>query len=417
MPNIPVKPLRVGFNAALLSPSGDYRAAGMHRYVSALLAALAHEPDLSVTAFVPEAGPDLHRAYDLPPTIALRAAPAWVRSPWGRIAWEQARLPARLASAGADLLHAPAHALPARSRLPSVVTVHDLSFFRMPEAFPRAKAAYLQQAMRHAARQASALLAVSEFTRRELMDLLAVPPERVHVVHNGVDPSFRSLADADLAAWRRSAGLPERFLLALGTLQPRKNLGTLIEAYAQLRARLPDAPDLVLAGARGWGDSDLSRRVEALGLTGHLHLPGFVPADDLPKLYNAATLLAYPSWYEGFGLPVLEAMACGTPCLIADAGSLPEVAGDAAPALPPEDPAAWAAAMADLLQAPEQLAALGRAGLARAQRFSWSQTASRTAELYREVAMRRAFAAGRGSGRRSGPARTLEPAEATDASA
>ena len=417
MPDIPVKPVRVGFNAGLLSPSGDYRAAGMHRYVSALLAALSQEPGLAVTAFVPASGSDLHRAYDLPRSIALEAAPAWLRRPWVRIAWEQAALPARLTRAGVDLLHAPAHAMPASARVPSIVTVHDLSFFRMPEAFPAAKARYLQLAMRHAARRADALLAVSAFTKRELVALLGVPAERVHVVHNGVDPHCRVLPADEVAAWRRAAGLPERFLLALGTLQPRKNLSTLIEAYALLRARLPEAPDLVLAGAPGWGDSGLARRAEALGLGPHLHLPGFVPEADLPLLYNAASLLAFPSWYEGFGLPVLEAMACGTPCLVADAGSLPEVAGAAAPALPPGDPAAWARAMADLLATPERQAALRAAGLERAGEFSWARTAAGTAEVYREVLARQAAAAKPADGHARSVPRPGTSAEARDAAA
>jgi glycosyltransferase involved in cell wall biosynthesis len=392
-------PLRVGFNAALLSPSGDYRAAGMHRYIAGLLGALAEVKGLAVTAYVPRAEAELGPAYGLPPGLDLRPAPAQVRRPLGRILWEQTALPARMAQDGLDLIHGPAHALPALGRLPAVVTAHDLSFFRMPETLPAAKAFYLRTAMRHAARRASALVAISEFTKRELVSLLGLDPDRVQVIHNGVDPAFRPLPPAEVEAWRRASGLPESYILALGTLQPRKNLSTLLEAYAGLQAQMGGkAPDLVIAGASGWGPSDLGRRATELGIAERVRFPGFVPEADLPRLYNAATLLAYPSRYEGFGLPIAEAMACGTPCIVADASCLPEVAGSAAVAVHPDDAPGWAREMADLLEQPAHAAKLRTAGLARAARFTWTKAAEETADLYRRAAQS-------GFGRRSRPGR------------
>lgn len=403
-------PLRVGFNAALLSPSGDYRAAGMHRYIAGLLGALAEVEGISVTAYVPRAGAELAPAYGLPPGLALQPAPARVRRPLGRILWEQTALPARLARAGLDLIHGPAHALPVLGRLPAVVTAHDLSFYRMPETLPAAKAFYLRWAMRHAARRASALVAISDFTKRELVALLGLDPDRVQVIYNGVDPAFRPLPPAEVETWRRTAGLPDRFILALGTLQPRKNLSTLLEAYAALQTRMDgEAPDLVIAGAAGWGPSDLGRRASELGIAERLRFPGFVAEAELPRLYNAATLLAYPSRYEGFGLPIAEAMACGTPCIVADSSCLPEVAGGAAPAVHPDDAAGWAGELAGLLEHPDRAARFRVAGLARAAHFRWPKAAEETADLYRRATHK---GVGRRAQRgRSGPAASNEKSQ------
>ncbi len=387
--------LRVGFNAALLSPTSDYRAAGMHRYIAALLDALASLEDLAVTAFVPAAGPDLHAAYGLPRSIAIERAPAWVRRPWGRILWEQTALGRQARRAGCQILHAPAHAMPALGAGPAVVTVHDLSFFRIPEAFPPAKARYLQRAMRHAAEHAAALIAVSDFTKRELIDIFGLAPERIHVVANGVDARFRPLPAGAVESWRQEAGLPADYILTVGTLQPRKNLSTLLEAYARLRSERADAPELVIAGAPGWGESDLGPRADQLGITDHVRFPGYVPAERLPELYNAASLLAFPSWYEGFGLPVLEAMACGTPCLVSDAASLPEVAGPEAPRVAPGDVAGWARTLGELLDDPNRRQALATTGLRRAAGSSWTRAAEATAEVYRQVATGGALAIGR----------------------
>jgi len=381
MPDRSPPPLRLGFNAALLSLSHDYRAAGIHRYITALLDALAGCNGLSLTLFV--AGPAARDvARERWPAADVRAAPALVARPAGRIVWEQAGLPLALARAGVDLLHGPAHAIPAACPVPAVVTVHDLSFFRLPEAFPRAQGAYLRAATRQAVRLAAAVIAVSEFTRRELIDLLGVHPARIQVVPNGCDPTCRPLPGDAVESWRARVGLPPRFVLALGTRQPRKNLGTLVEAYARLRARRPDAPDLVIAGAPGWGADDVGRRVDRLGLAAHVHRVGYVPAADLPYLYNAAALLAFPSWYEGFGLPVVEAMACGTPVVVAAASSLPEVAGSAGIAVPPGDVDGWTLAMDAVLSDADRAATLRSAGLARAARFTWRRAALATLAIY-----------------------------------
>lgn len=397
MPDVSLPP-RIGFNATLLSLTPDFRAAGIHRYILALLEALAARSDVRLTAFVTE--PRARQA--LPPAVAVWQVPAVARHRAARIAWEQLMLPGALRRSEVSLLHSAAYALPVACPIPAVVTIHDLSPFRMPETLPKVQSAYLRLATRHAVRRADALIAVSHFTARELVELLGADPARVHVVPNGLDPSCRVLPTAAVEAYRARAGLPERFILTLGTLQPRKNLGTLLEAYARFRQRqshasmpesVPDrltdrVPHLVVAGSSGWGRDDLAARIGALGLADCVHVLGFVPGEDLPALYNAALAFAYPSRYEGFGLPVIEAMACGTPTVVADASSLPEVAGDAALLVAPDDVAGWAEALGAVTENDTRRAEQTALGLARAARYSWARAAEETVAIYESVLAR-----------------------------
>lgn len=382
-------PLRVGINAALLSPTGDYRAAGLHRYLSGLLGALAAREDLALTVWAPGGAPQAG-------VVAAAERVRWRRAPAGggaagRIGWEQTGLPLALVRERSAVFHGPAHAMPLLSGAPAVVTVHDLSFVRLPWAFPPAQGWYLRAAMRLAARRARRLIAVSDFTRRELMAVYGLPAERVTVVANGIDPAFRPLPPEQVAAWRAARGLPETFVLAVGTLQPRKNLGVLLEAWPLLRQALgAQPPALVIAGAPGWGDTDLGAQAYRLGIADAVRFPGFVPQEDLPYLYNAATALALPSRYEGFGLPVAEALACALPALVAEGSSLTEVAGDAALAAPPDQPAAWAAGLARLLQDADLRERLKALGPRQAAGFRWERAAAETAGVYGEVAGGRA---------------------------
>lgn len=395
MPDQPPVP-RVGFNAALLSLSADFRSAGIHRYITGLLPALAESGSAEIVAFT---GESRARAV-LPAPIALRVAPPWIQHRLLRIAWEQVGLPVGLRRAAVDLFHGAAYAIPRFSPVPAVVTVHDLAFFRVPETFPARQGAYLRAATRSAVRRAAAVLAVSEFTRREIVALLGTNPERVHTVPNGLDANCRPLPAATLASFRQRHRLPERYLLTVGTLQPRKNLGTLLSAYAELRRRRPATPALVVAGARGWGDDDPRRQARDLGVGEHVHFPGFLPAEDLPALYGAASVFALPSLYEGFGLPVIEAMACGTPVIIANASSLPEVAGEAALAVDPVDVGGWATALATVLDDAEPAARLVAAGFRQAARFSWARTARETVNVYGGVLADSAPKATRAAARR-----------------
>ncbi len=372
--------MRVGFNAQLLSYRAWYRSAGISRYLDRLLTHLApHLADAGCVAFVgPDVPADVSALSWL--QVARTAVPTW--RPLVRILWEQLALPVALRRWQVDLLHAPAYVAPLVGVSRRVVTFHDLSFYLLPAAFHRSNRLYLQTFARLTARRADRLIAVSEATRGDLIRLLGVTADRIDVVPNGVDAEFRPARDeALLTRFRQARGLPERFLLYLGTLEPRKNVPTLLRAYALARRRGVTEP-LVLAGGRGWGEAHLTAQLAALGLREWVRQVGFVPRDEQALWYNAATLFVYPSLYEGFGLPALEAMACGTPVIAANRSALPEVVGDAGVLVDPSDEAALADALLTVLRDADLRADLARRGLARSRRFTWDATAKATVRSY-----------------------------------
>lgn len=370
-------------NAHLLTEEASYRSAGISVYITRLVQHLAqletHEVNLRYRVLLGDKRL-MRMAFGLP----TRYSRISTRSPWTRVAWEQSVLPGLLRRLGADLLHAPAFVGPLRAPCPQVITVHDLSFMRFPEFFRRANRLYLRTMTRVACRRAQAVIAVSAFTAREVTELLGVPPARVHVIHHGVEPRFRPLPPEDVTRFRQRHGLPARFILHVGTLEPRKNLIRLVRAFAQVAPQASDV-HLVLAGGRGWLYDALFAEVERLALRDRVHFPGYVAAEALPFWYNAAYGFVYVSAYEGFGLPVLEALACGVPTLTSATTSLPEAAGDAALTVPPDDETAIAGGLARLLTDAPLRADLRQRGLEHAARFSWAETARRTVALYRRV--------------------------------
>jgi glycosyltransferase involved in cell wall biosynthesis len=372
-------PARVALDATLLDYSGGYRSAGIHRYLAGLAGAL---PALGVpvTLFTADPAARAHL-----PQVDVRLAPRWIRRRALRVLWAQSAFPLRARGAGCALVHGGAYAVPSWPGLVRVVTVHDLSFFRMPETLPRLQAAYLRLVTRHAVSACDAIIAVSEFTARELRDLLGAPEERTHVVPNGLDAGFSPPLPDQAASTRARLGVPGNYILTVGTLQPRKNLATLLDAYSRLVARHPEAPPLVVAGAAGWGDVRLDDMVKGLALADRVHQCGFVATGDLAALYAGAATFAYPSVYEGFGLPVLEAMACGVPVAFADGSAMTEVAGPAGVGVPARDPQAWADALERLLSDDGLAARLGQMGRARASAYTWERSARETSAVYDAV--------------------------------
>ena len=299
-----------------------------------------------------------------------------------RIAWEQLVQPWTLSLVRADLAHEPLLVTPVLSSCPAVVTIHDLSFARFPRLFRPANRLYLTLMTRLSARRARRFIAVSAYTASESQRLLGIPRGRIDVVYHGVDPAFRPLLTEQIEAFRRRAELPQRFVLCVGTLEPRKNHIRLVEAFARVRER---AVKLVLVGGKGWLYDELFGRVEALGMSGDVVFPGYVANDDLPLWYNAAVAFAYPSLYEGFGMPVLEAQACGTPVLTSTASSLPEAAGDGALMVDAHDIDAMAEALDRILTDEPLRRDLRERGLAHARQFTWEKTARETASVYRRT--------------------------------
>ena len=367
-------PIRVALNAQLLSGQQSYRAAGIHRYICSLI---EHLPDadsrFAYTAFTSNTAPTLH------PSIAIQRTSLKTEKPFTRIFWEQVLQPFALRGSGAELVHCMAFVAPLVAATPSVITIHDLSFRRAPERFRGPHRAYLSLFTQLSCQRAKRLIAVSKFTKQEVMDVYGVPAEKIDVVYSGVDPWFSPPIPEAVAAFRELRGLPEKFILYVGTIEPRKNLSTLIRAYAKLR---PNGVKLICAGGRGWMYEDVFQTVEELRLSRDVIFPGYVAEEDLPMWYAAAKVFVYPSTYEGFGLPVIEAMACGTPTITTNASSLPEAAGDAALLVPPDDADALSEALARLLDSESLREELSARGLKHTDKFNWPDTARETARVY-----------------------------------
>ncbi len=382
--NIPVdapapSSLHVGLNAHLLSLSRSYRGAGINSYIYHLLRHLGridsgdrYSVFLSERSFVDE---QLRLHYTRWPT----------HRPIVRIVWEQLVQPIALLRADVDLLHAMAFVGPLAAPCPFVVTIYDLSFLHFPEAFRPWNRHYLQFLTTHSARRARRVIVISESTRCDVVKMLGVPEDRIDVAYCGVDEMFHPLPAAEVSRFREERGLPERFILFLGTLEPRKNVQTLIRAYGAWRRAEPDIPRLVVAGGKGWYYDQIFAQVEELGLTGEIIFPGYVSQQDLPLWYNAAELFVYPSRFEGFGLPVLEAMACGVPVVTTNVASLPEVAGDAAWLVSPDDESQLIEAMRCVLNDPSLRQEMRARGLAQAAAFTWERTARQTAKTYHQA--------------------------------
>jgi glycosyltransferase involved in cell wall biosynthesis len=305
----------------------------------------------------------------------------WVRSlspdprPW--------RIPPP-AVRGADLYFGPCFFGQFHPSFRTVITIHDLCYQRFPEETCPAIYPALVKELPRQAQLADAIVAISQSTRSDVLKFLAVPPEKVRVIPLGIHHRFRPIHDDQvLARARQKYGLPERFVLSIGTIEPRKNLVRLCEAFRQFR-RDGGGCALVVVGGKGWKDGTLRRELEQLP-RGAVVLTGYVPDEDLPALYNLAELLVYPSLYEGFGLPVVESMACGTPVITSDRSSLPEVAGGAAVLVDPLSPGAIAAAICRVLGDGDLRDRMRRAGLENARRFSWEQTGRQLLALFDEL--------------------------------
>ena len=320
-----------------------------------------------------------------------------VRLPFGKgrprlrkLFFEQVAFPRACRALGADVAHVPYWGSPLFSPCPVVVTVHDLIPLVLPAYRSKWTMRWYVTLVSMAARRAAAVIAVSQATARDVAHHLRVPPERIHVIYEAAPPHTGPVTDRPaLDAVRHKYALPGHFFLYIGGFDVRKNVSALVDAYAKLQAAAtPGLPPLVIAGSLPATDTpfmpDPRALAARLGLTGQVHCPGRIDEADKPVLFTLATALIYPSRFEGFGLPPLEAMACGCPVITADATSLPEVTGDAAILVQPDDDAGWAAAMRRLLAESER-ATWRQKGLARARQFSWERAARETAAVYSAV--------------------------------
>jgi glycosyltransferase involved in cell wall biosynthesis len=356
-----------------------HRRAGLGRYAQELMAALVEQGAHDYTAFYHRRG----RAQLLPPIDRLpRLTTSLSVRPW--------RLRTALAHfaglgmdglfPGVDVFHAAEHLLPRLRRIRSVFTLHDLIFHFDPDSHKPLNIAFLKTMMPRFLRAADAVIAVSEHTKRDAVRIYRVPPDKIRVIYEGVDPRFKPISNPQaLNDLREKYRLPERFVLHVGTIEPRKNLPLLFEALTAPQAR---DVTLVVAGQTGWLTEPIFARVNALGVHERVRFTGYIPDQDLPVLLSAAAVLVMPSRYEGFGLPVLEAMACGTPVIASDASSLPEVGGEAALYASLDDPRAWAESIDRVMRDAALRASMREKGLRQAAKFRWDMAARQTAEVY-----------------------------------
>ncbi|MDH7482320.1 MAG: glycosyltransferase family 1 protein [Armatimonadota bacterium] len=373
--------MRIGINAQLYSSSASYRNAGISRYIRGLLTALAVCRDTQeIHVFLRDA-----ERMEFLNELNMHWSCRRTESPLFRIAWEQAILPLLVRRLRLDILHAPAHVLPIACPSKSVVTVLDLSFLRFPQYFPQFQRQYLKWFTFWSVQRANAVITISEHSKREIVELLHVPENKVFVTPLGVDRNFHPVAGEEIARVASRYGIGENTILFIGTLEPRKNIHSLIAAFDVVRKKFNQRCTLVLAGGKGWFYHELFEFVRQLHLGDSIRFLGYVPAEDLPALYGAASVFVYPSVYEGFGLPPLEAMACGTPVITSSTTSLPEVVGDVGIMVEPHDVEALADAILRVLCDFDLRQEMKAKGIERAKRFSWEETARQTLKVYNNI--------------------------------
>ena len=365
---------RGGIRVALDAHVVGRRKTGNETYVINLAEALGRRDDVDPTVYV-DAG-----AVWPGPTGLRRRDLRW-RAPYLRVPFE---LPLKARRDGAQLLHVQYVAPPA-PRLPTVTAIHDVSFEDIPGLFPRPTELRLKLTVRLSARRSAAVITISEFTRSRISHHYGIDPERVVVTPLGVDAFWRPVSTDDLGGPLSSLGLPDRFVLAVGNLHPRKNIPRLVRAVSAARTRGVGDLHLVLAGQRAWRAADVDAEIEAVRGRAWVHELGYVSPETLRTLYSMADVVAYPSRYEGFGLPVLEALACGAVVVAAGTTAIPEVAGDAAVLVDPDHDSDVIAGLLSAATDPALRARLRAAGPHHARAYTWDRCADRTLEAYRRA--------------------------------
>ncbi|MGD8792059.1 MAG: glycosyltransferase family 1 protein [Anaerolineae bacterium] len=363
--------------------SAVHAKAGIGRYAGSLARALVARGSGRFALFY-----NRTRGVQLPEGLAslpARTVPAGYK-PWRMAVWlgQLASISFRRLVPGAELFHATEHLLPPLGDLPTVLTVHDMIFKLFPEHQKPLNYWYLNATMPLYCRRAGAIITVSEASKRDIVEQYGLPPDKVTVIYEAAAPEFRPSPPDLLDEARRRYGLPAEYLIHVSTIEPRKNLTRLVEALQRLRDGGLAVP-LVVVGGKGWLYDDFFRRLETLEIRDSVIFPGYVPGPDLPLLYGAARAAVMSSVYEGFGLPVLEAMACGTPVVSSETSALPELGGEAARYFDPHDVEAMAEAIRAIWIDDGLRAEMRRRGIKQAARFSWQRAASETMAVYRSL--------------------------------
>lgn len=304
-----------------------------------------------------------------------------------RIKWENFGLPAKVKKEEIDLLHVPGFAGPLlKGRNKTVTTVHDLIGMIYPDNLGKISRFYWQRWLPGCVKNSDMIIADSENTKRDIINLLGVSSEKIEVILLAADERFKPIIDTEaLGAVREKYELPDEFILGVGTIEPRKNLISLIEAYSEHLNENKTGIKLVLVGKKAWGMSSVEKRAKELGVEDDVIFTGYIDDEDLPSIYNLAEFFVYPSHYEGFGLPVLEALSCGTPVITSNVSSLPEVAGEAAVYVSPDDVRGLKGSLLELEENKALREELSGKALERAKLFSWKDTAQKTLDVYRKT--------------------------------
>ncbi len=369
--------MRIAFDGTTLRPGRT----GVGYYTEHLLHHLAAQAPADQIVVISNRAVDTTRP--LPSSVSV-ASSSW-RVP--RMVWMQTLAPRLLRRQQVDVAHFTNGMVPVASPVPTVVTIHDMSLTLYPRYHPPRRVLLNRPLVDLAARRADAIITVSQSAKRDIVRLYGLQPERVHVVHEAAAPEFRPVHDTtERERVRRRYGLADRFILYVGTIEPRKNLPKLIEGFAR-RRKSGDLPhQLVCAGPYGWLSRDIEDRIERLQIEDAVRFTGYVPFEDLPALYSLAEMFVFPSLYEGFGLPVIEAMACGTPVITGHVGALSEVAGGAVEHVDRLDAESLGDAIVGLARSRERRENFSALGLRRSHSFSWERAARETLEVYRQAA-------------------------------
>jgi glycosyltransferase involved in cell wall biosynthesis len=370
--------MRIAFDGTTLTPGRT----GVGYYTEHLLQHLAQEVEHTGDEIVVVSNQAVDTQRPLPDHVRVHDGH---RFPV-RIGWMQMCASRALEAVRPDVAHFTNGMIPIGSPVSTIVTIHDMSLRLYPQCHPVRRRLLNRPLMHVAIRQATAIVTVSESARRDLLRLHGVTGDRVSVVHEAASPAFHPIDDlAELDRVRALYKLPPRFVLYVGTIEPRKNLARLVEAFAEARARGLQH-HLVCVGPYGWSSRDLSGRIERLGLTSVVHFTGYARFEDLPAIYNLGDFFVFPSLYEGFGLPVVEAMASGIPVITSNTSSLGEIAGDAAETIDPTSTDDLTEAIVRLAVDRERRRELAERGLRRARTFSWTQTAKEMLAVYHRAA-------------------------------
>ena len=373
--------VEIGINALKLYTSQDYRNAGISNYIRQLTTTLLEQDgENHYTLFTNHLMPAWEEHTPNKPTIVTSRLPT--AHPVPRILWEQTALAWHTSRGKLDILHCPLNIIPLAAACPTVLTIHDLTFLRYPRLFPRLKQRYLRFFTRLSARSADVVVTDSESTRADVVRMLGVAEDRVHVVYPAADADYHPRTDEEASAFRAEKRLPSRYVLYVGTLEPRKNVDVLIRAFGDVVRKEKVPHSLVLVGGHGWMTQAIDEAMKDSAIHERIIMPGYVPREELPLWYSSADLLVYPSSYEGFGYPVLEAMASGTPVIASNASSLPEIVRDAGLLVPPRAEQQLASAMASVLTDNALADELRERGLKQAARFSWTDSVRVCLELY-----------------------------------